>query len=879
MIPIQEPYNKTVTEVISQLEVDPARGLSTIEAKQRLKLYGPNTLSAKAPKSLWRILLDQLLDPIIYILASAMILTFIFDEWLEGITILVVIIITAFIGFFMEWQAIRSVESLQKLTRANAYVLRNGISRKIKAHALVPGDIIHLHSGNIVPADARIISHQGLAVKEAILTGESNQIQKNIAPLPVETPLAEQLNMVFKGTTIEKGNAVAVIVATGDETMIGQVNILTQEAGKERHPLEHKLNKLSGRLIWLTLVLVIIITISGYLQGKELIPMIKIGIALAIAAIPEGLPIVATISLARGMVRLSKQKVIIKKLEAVQTLGETGIICTDKTGTLTEDKMAVHTLVVFNKEWNFKEERSVISKTDSLLYQIVEIGVLCNNSSILEDGKNDDSIEIALLNFSQEMGFDISTIRASHPELEEIPFDAENKIMATLHQDKDAFLVCVKGSFENVINSCTRVLTYEGIISSIDRKKWELASNTMASQGLRNLAFAFKNTTFKPENNQLISDLIFVGIVGFLDPPREDVKQAIQTYKDAGIKVIMMTGDHPGTAKKVGEEIGLLPEDTSIKSVIHGASITNLEQISPELETQILQATIFARVVPKQKLELINFFQQHNFIVGMIGDGVNDAPALKKADIGIAMGIRGSDAAQEVADVILMDDKFTSTELAIRQGRNIFDNIRHFVVFLLSCNLAEIIAVAIAAVSNLPLPLLPLQILFLNFVTDVFPALALGMGRGEISIMERPPRDPETPIITGTLWLSTVIYGLSITAAVIGITVYTSTYLKLSPIIVNNMAFYTLVLAQLLNVFNIASRKVSFFKNEITNNKWVWASLLFSILIMLAVYNTPILARVLSLDSLNLEQLLTIIIFAIGSLVLTQILKRLKISD
>ena len=876
---IKNPHSLSIKELVDNLNVDLVKGLSSSQVKNLRGIYGANTLKQKKSKSIWVILLEQFLDPIIYLLFVAMLLAFIFTEWLEGIAVLIVILLTALIGFFMEWQAVRSVEALQKIAQTIAYVLRNGKQKKLKARFLVPGDVIYLTAGDVVPADARLIEHQSLATKEASLTGESNQVDKDVTTLPLETTLAERYNMVFKGTIVVRGEAKAIITATGDKTYIGKISSLTQEAHKERSPLEKKLNKLSRWLIALTLILASLIAISGYFQGKDLILMIKIGIALAVAAIPEGLPIVATIALARGMVKLSKRKVIIKKLEAVQTLGELTIVCTDKTGTLTKDKISVQTVLLENAEYNYNKikDPSTLTdlKNDKSFNNLINVAVLCNNIKLGQEINKGDSIEIALLDFAEKLDFDVDEIRDQHKEILEIPFEAKNKLMATLNQDEDRYLVCVKGAFERLVEASEYIQTKDEIKPFEDKEAWYGFSKKLATDGLRILAFANKYCKEKPNSEDMLHDLVFIGIIGFLDPPRTDVKQAIKTYKTAGINVVMITGDHPATARKIAEEIGLLSIDDHKDKVIHGKTILEIDTLAKEKEANILNARVFARMVPEQKLDLVEFYQKHNEIVGMIGDGVNDAPALKKADIGIAMGVRGTEATKEVADVILMDDKFTSTELAIRQGRTIYENIRHFVVYLLSCNLAEIISVAIASLSNLPLPLLPLQILFLNMVTDVFPALALGMGKGEEGIMNQSPRNPKEPIITRKHWASATIYGLSITLAVIGITTYAHYVMELSYQIVNNMAFYTLVLAQLLNVFNIPHKRLSFFKNEVTTNPWIWCALGLSIFILIFAYQIPIMGRILSLVTLTSGQFLVVALFGLGTLILTQIIKRL----
>ncbi|MFL1895336.1 cation-translocating P-type ATPase [Aquimarina sp. 2-A2] len=876
----RKPHTLTVKETLAHLNVNPNHGLSTIEVNERSKLHGKNRLRSQKAKKWWILLLHQFLDPIIYILATATLLAFLFAEWMEGFTVLVVILITVLIGFIMEFQAIRSVEQLQKIVQTQITVIRNGKQTRLGIQHLVPGDIIKLTSGDVVPADARLLWHQSLAVKESVLTGESDQVEKDIIVLSEKTSLAERTNMVYKGTTVSRGNAKAVVTTIGDNTQLGEISQLTQEATQQKTPLEKKLNSLSHKLILLTLLLALLIVISGFFQGKDIVLMIKTGIALAVAAIPEGLPIVATIALAKGMVKLSRQNVIIKKLESVQTLGETTIVCTDKTGTLTEDKMAVrslllHDAVVDVHEFYLSNDLKNLIKT--LAYdKIIEVGLLCNNAIIYEDHGQGDAMEIALLEFGIQLGYDFIKIRTQNIEIAEIPFDAIEKMMSTLTKKKEQYQVNVKGAPEKVLAACETVLTDHGVQTLLNNQEWLTKANMLAARGLRVLAFAYKESGSQPTTDELITGLTFLGLIGFIDPPRSDVKQAIQTYKNAGIKIVMLTGDHPATAAKVAEEIGLLSKDEVSSSVIHGKDISTLHNLKSATEHKILNAKIFARMIPKQKLELINFYQKHNAVVGMIGDGVNDAPALKKADIGIAMGIRGSEAAKEVADVILMNDQFTSIKLAIQQGRTIFGNIRYFVVYLLSCNLAEIISVAIASLTNLPLPLLPLQILFLNLITDIFPALALGMGKGDPKIMRLPPRNPEEPILTKKHWRSIVTYGIAITTSVIGITIYAYFVLNLNAIIVNNMAFHTLVVAQLLNVFNIPHSGKPFFKNEVITNSWIWAAIFLSSLLIGVAYVVPIFKQVFSLVFLTPEQFMIVGLFGAGSLILIQLFKRLE---
>jgi Ca2+-transporting ATPase len=833
---IKKPFVLTTKDVVKQLNSDVEYGLTREEVQRRIIRYGKNNIPQKGTKKRGRIFIEQFLDPIIYILTVATLLAFFFRDWSEGIAILIVITITVIIGFFMELQALHSLEKLRKMGQVLTNVFRDSKILRIKASSLVPGDIIILETGDIVSADARLITHENLVVKEASLTGESTPIEKKTIPLPAGTLMADQNNMVFKGTLVARGMAKAIVTATGINTELGKIQQMGMEAKEEHAPLEKKLNELSIWLIWLTLLLVVLVIIMGYIRGKELSLMIQTGVALAVAAIPEGLPIVATIALAKGILKLSKQQVIIKKLEAVQTLGATNIICTDKTGTLTEDKMKVHSLAfetkllqnIYYKNNNFFKSL----KNQKAFDKLIMTGILCNDVILNAEKRRGDTIDLALIDFAEHIGYDPITIQKSNLEKMEIPFDTDNKMMATVNQDKEVFNVYTKGAFESIVDYCDTIFK-EGKIERFNNKdKWYNIVDDLASQGLRILAFAYKKTKNLPKKETLLKNLTFIGIVGFLDPARKDVKSTITTYRNAGIRVIMTTGDHPGTAKKIAEEIGLLELDASPDKVLHGKYLPDLNKLSKNKIEQLLNTTVFARVTPEQKLSLVKFYQQNNNIVGMIGDGVNDVPALIKADIGIAMGIRGTEAARDAADIILKNDKFTAMELAIRQGRAIFEHIRQFVVYLLSSNLAEIISVGLAALMNLPSPLLPLQILFLNLITDIFPALALGLGKGEEDIMERPPRKPDEPIMTRKLWYSTIIYGLSITAAVLGITIYANFELELSPIEINNMAFYTLIFAQLLNIFNMPRRQLSFFKNEVTTNPWVWSA------IVLCIFNT-----------------------------------------
>ena len=880
---MSEPFSLSVKSVLESLNSNTNSGLTESEVKVRINKYGKNETANKKPKSKWKILIDQCNELIIFILVIAAGLTFLFNDDLpETIAIIIVILITIIIGFLMELKGIRSLEALRKMGFTESRVLRDGKIKTIKSSLLVPGDIIFIEAGDVVSADARLFSVENLAIKEASLTGESRAIHKHINSLSKNTILSDRKNMVFKGTTVEQGTAKAIVVHTGQNTQLGKIQQMGNTIEEQRTPLEKKLNALSKRLIWLTLIFAILIVFTGYLRSLDMLLIIETAVALAVAAIPEGLPVVATIALARGMFKLSKQQVIIKKMEAVETLGATNIICTDKTGTLTEDKMQVHTLVFEDEilsEIQNKDSSYFLNLDKSEAFNtMIMASILCNNVILSAENKKGDSIELALVQFAENLNLNPKSIKVNNPEEFEIPFNTSSKLMATLNKTEKGFTVYVKGAFEGVLNHCDTIFKNNKPQAFQNKKEWTNCVNHLASQGLRVLAFAYKHYETKPENKNLLSQLTFIGVIGFLDPAREDVKSTIKIYKEAGIKVVMITGDHPETAKKIAREIGLLSKNEGLNTVIHGKELQFETQSNNINKKKLLNASVFARVTPKQKLKLIKLYQENNNVVGMFGDGINDIPALRKADIGIAMGIRGTQAAREAADIILKNDKFTAMELAINQGRIIFDHIRQFVVYLLSCNLAEVVSVTLAALLNLPAPLLPLQILFLNLVTDVFPALALGMGKGEVDVMKHPPRKANEPIMSPKRWKSTIIFGLCITTAVVGITAYSHLVLQLSSKIINNMAFYTLVLAQLLNVFNMAESKVSFFNNEIINNPWIWSAIAISLFITIGAYYIQPIANALFLTSLALEQMFWIVVFGFGSLALSQIFKRLRLT-
>jgi Ca2+-transporting ATPase len=869
--PDMEPHALSPEQLAVRLEADLEKGLTREQAAMRIRKTGPNEIPKEKPPGLFRILLNQFFDPVILILLGAAVLAYLFEDSWQGTAILVVIFISAGIGFFMEARAYRTLEALRKLGQSRALLIRSGQVSPVPIADLVPGDLVLLSSGDVVPADLRILRAEQLSVKESALTGESIPVWKQVGTLPPDIPLVQRSNMLYKGTTVMTGSGKGVVTETGLLTELGKIQQLGMASKPPHTPLEKKLKALTVRLIWLTAGLTLLILISGLVRGADWVQMLETSLALAVAAIPEGLPIVATMALARGMFRLSRRRVVVKNLEAIQTLGATDIILTDKTGTLTEDALEVRSIryATRMKAFSLRGESDMdeLPKpgTDPVFDRLMHTSVLCNNVREGEGAPRGDSLEVALFKFATDTGYDPGAIRLRYPEIWELPFDARRKLMATGHQDRGGYVVHVKGAFEILFEQCTHILGADGREPFVGKQAWEQEVTRLAAQGLRTLAFAFKPASDYPDERTVLRDLVFLGVIGFMDPVRKDIRPVFEVYRKAGIRVVMVTGDHPKTALRISGEAGLI-DPSNGEAVVY-------EGVGGRQGNDLERARVFARVLPEEKLDLVTRFQEQGHIVGMIGDGINDVPALKKSDIGIAMGVRGTEAAREVADVILKDDSFGAIELAIRQGRVVFRNIKQFVLYLLSCNLAEILAVAVAALGNLPAPLLPLQILFLNLVTDVFPALALGLGKGPPDIMDRPPANPRDPILKKQDWTRILLYGLAISAAVLGVVLYGKFLLELAPGEINNLAFYTLVGAQLFHVFNLTDRNTSFFRNEITLNPYIWGAIILSIGLTAAAYWIPSAATVLELQRIDKALLGIALLFSLGSVLLVQFLK------
>lgn len=853
--PFSAPFALTAEEVITLTETDKNAGLSQSEATKRTQTWGLNIYKTQQKKSAWVILLQQFKSPIVFLLAVGVIVSIFFKDYLDAAAIAAVILINALIGFLMEMQARSSMLALQKMDVILAKVIRGGSTIEIPAEQLTPGDVVPFEAGDIIPADGRLIEAHQLQCDESSLTGESFPADKNIEKVTSDTTVGDQHNMVFKGTSVINGNGRAIITGIANHTQLGVITSLVEGSAETSTPLDKKLNGLSKKLIWITLGMTAIFSISSIIQGKTALLIIETSIALAVAAIPEGLPIVATVALSYGMLLMGRRNAIVKKLSAVETLGSTGVILTDKTGTLTENKIYADTLgfpaenIKVHIENNaLKFPHGAIKVSNENFEKLVLTGALCNNAS----ADAGDPVEIALVNLANASGLHTDNLNEQYPRVAELPFNSDIMMMGTLHKAPSGFFAAAKGSVEHLLERCTKI-QLGLVIEALNKENREAIlkkSEKMAASGLRVLAFAYNEGGGLNDKNYL-DDLIYTGIVGFLDPPRMDIKGAIFSCRNAGIKVVMITGDHPQTALNIAKKVGLIDEDE--KAVITGKELSAMGTLTAQWKERILNTAVFARITPKQKLDIAAIYQEDGHIVAMTGDGVNDAPALKKADVGIAMGIRGTQVAKETASIILKDDSFTSIADAVAHGREIFKNIQRFVVYLVSCNLSEIFIVTLLGIIAPAATLLPLQILFLNMVTDIFPALALGLGTGDKTVMHEPPRDPKKPIITNSTWLVIATYAALITLSVTAAVVYCNYFNISDARSINSVAFVTLTFAQLFHVLNMASLRSGILVNEITRNKFIWLALVICTAAIFVVFSVPQMRMVLGLTVLPVK--------------------------
>lgn len=813
-------------------------GLNSAEAATRLTKFGENTITDLRKKTIWHIIYHQISDFMILILIIAAIISGIAGDLADSIIILAIIIINAFIGFLQEYRAEKAMQSLKNMSASQALVLRDKQPVKVNTIELVPGDIIRLEAGNVIPADIRFSEVHSLKVDESALTGESENTDKTDQVLKEKIlPLGDQRNMGFKGTFVTSGHGTAIVVSTGMKTELGHIASMIQEA-ENTTPLQKRLAAFGKRLSIIILIICSVIFVAGLLRGEELTKMLLIAISLSVAAIPEALPALVTISLALGAKKLVRQHVLIRKLPAVETLGSVTYICTDKTGTLTMNKMKV--MQTFESE---KDPDTLLSEGKNNLL----LAIALNNDSIQSENGSwlGESTELALIEYASAKGYNATALRTEFPRIAEIPFDSGRKCMSTFHQTEDGIMMITKGAVDILIQKSENSETAG--LSETENKV-----NKMSSSGYRVLGYAYRMFPKIPEQlipEQLESNLKMIGLAGMFDPPREEVKQAIAQCKEAGVIPVMITGDHKLTASAIAKELGIISSDKEIILTGNELSAKN----DTEFDSIVDKVRVYARVDPEQKLRIIHALQRRNNFVAMTGDGVNDAPALTNADIGIAMGINGTEVSKEAAHMILLDDNFTTIIKAIRHGRRIFDNILKFIKYIMTGNSGEIWAISLAPFLGLPIPLLAIHILWINLITDGLPGLALASEPAESNIMKRPPRDPGANIFRGSLVWHILLVGLLMGIITLAVQAWA---------IRNNnpngqtMAFAVLCFSQLGHVMAIRSNRQSIFKIGVFSNTPMTMALIATVSLQLLIIYVPFLNPVFKTQPLSLKELL-----------------------
>ena len=889
-------YNLSVEETIKKQETNEQNGLTTEQISKKREKYGLNELKEKKKKSTLQKFLEQFKDfMIIVLIISAIVSGIIGVVEGEGITdtiiILIVVIVNAIIGVLQENKAEKSLEALQKLSSHVAKVIRNGKIEVIASRELVPGDVVVLETGDYIPADLRLIEAVNLKVQESALTGESVPVEKITSRLEEpEIGIGDRINMVYSSSLVTYGRGKGIVVETGMNTEVGKIADMINLNVDTETPLQQKLDKLGKVLGIVALIICAIIFVIGLIYGKEPIHMFMTAVSLAVAAIPEGLPAVSTIVLAIGVQRMVKKNAIIKKLPAVETLGSASVICSDKTGTLTQNKMTVEKLFYNNKLY----EVNSVDKTEEL-EKLIYASMLCNDTQISPDMKlTGDPTETALVDLGFKLEFE-PHIYENMPRVEEIPFDSDRKLMTTVHKVNEKYIVYTKGAVDELLRRCNKYIINGEIKEDLENYKQEInkINEELATNALRVLAMAYKEIDHLPteeEMKNIEGELIYIGMVGMIDPPRPEAKVAVEKCISAGIKPIMITGDHKITAIAIAKALGILKDE---KEAITGKELQNMTD--EELTKNIRNYSVYARVSPEHKVRIVKAWQANHEIVAMTGDGVNDAPALKAADIGCAMGMVGTDVAKEAADVILTDDNFATVVSAVEEGRRIYDNILKAIQFLLSSNVGEILTLFIAImitpilanqfgiinISELE-PLLPIHILWINLVTDSLPALALAVDPAAKNIMKRKPLKSNKGIFTKGMTTRIIYQGIMIGA----ITLIAFTLGLATPnvsehekiMIGQTMAFCVLAISQLVHVYNVRDNKTSIFKTGIFNNKMLILATLASTALMLVLVFIPVLRNIFSLASLSLMHIIEIVILILSPIVIVEIAKLLKIN-
>ena len=868
-------YSQTKDELFSNLETSSA-GLSEPEVDRRLKKYGHNVLNKKSPKSILNMLKEQIFDPMILILLGAATFSALLNEWVEAGVIFFIVIINSIIGIIQEKKAQASLAALKTMSAPTATVIRNGSEEIVSASELVVGDLVILTNGDMVPADLRLTQSNNLKIAEASLTGESIASEKNAAAvLSPDCPLGDRKNMAYTSSIVTYGRGSGIVTKTGMNTEIGQIAGMLEDDDTSDTPLKRKLNAVGKILTIIGLIICVLIFAIGAFYGRPLLPQFLVAISLAISIIPEGLPATATIIMALGVQRMAKEHALIKNLPAVETLGNATVICSDKTGTLTLNKMTVTHLAngddFLNKKI-LKVQKAV--KNNNAYKDLMYAASLCNDASLSPASPEEiigDPTEGALIPLAQDFGYSVSSLRKEYPRLGEYPFDSIRKRMSTIHEINNEYVAYIKGALDELLPLCDSIATSNGVqkLTKTDKENILALSHKMSDQALRVLGFASRTILNLPQENENIEQhLVFLGAVGMIDPARDEVKASIKMAREAGIKTIMITGDHKNTAVAIAKNLGIYANGNT---VISGTELN--EMTDSELDQAVKSTTVFARVSPNDKLRIIQSLKRNEEVVAMTGDGVNDSPALKAANIGVAMGISGTDVAKDVSDMILLNDSFTTITAAIKEGRKVYRNIQKVIQFLLVGNIAEITTLFIATLFNWDAPLLAVHILWVNLATASLPALALGVDPASKNIMKHKP------VKTGTLFERDLVWRVisqGIFVALMTLLAYWIGDTFDNPIAGQTMAFCVLALSQMLRAFNQHSNTDPIWIRGNKVNIWLIVSFIVSAILMGVILFTPNLQSLFHLTNLTSRQWLVVIILSLFSILQVELMKLIK---
>ena len=866
-------YKGSLNEIIKKHETDAKRGLSSSEAAARLEKYGPNAIESSNKKSLAKKIIEQIVDPMVILLIIAAIVSAFTGDVVECVIIIAIVVINAIMSIIQEGKAEDSVAALQKMSSPEATVVRDGQRGHVKAEELVPGDIVILETGDIIPADMRLIESSNLKIDESSLTGESVAVEKDANFTTSEdVGIGDRENYVHSSSIVTYGHGIGLVATTGEDTEIGKIATSLDQVEEKETPLQKQLKKLSKVLALLVIIVCVAVFGLGYLRGgDDLLETFMVAVSLAVAAIPEGLTAVVTIVLSIGMNRMAERKAIVKNLLSVETLGSTTVICSDKTGTLTQNEMTITKVFTNDEEYEvegsgYKPEGDIrnankeVIEDDGQIKLLMTIASLCNDANLTREGEEykitGDPTEGAMLTFSEKWNINQENLNEKHPRIEEIPFDSTRKMMTTFHEMDGKYYAFTKGAPDVIMSNSSQILE-NGEMVDFDQAKRKIYSdknNDLASQALRVMAYAFRPLDTLDQDlttENIEKDMIFVGLTGMIDPPRPEAKAAVAECHASGIDVIMITGDYFETALAIAKELGIA---SSRDQAMQGSELN--DKTDEEIREIVKTKRIFARVSPENKVQLVKALEANDNVVAMTGDGVNDAPAIKNADIGVSMGITGTDVAKDASDMILVDDNFATIVNAVEEGRVIFSNIKKFVSFLLSCNIAEVLIVFLSILMGLPSPLTPIQLLWLNLVTDAFPALALGVEPAEPGLMEEPPRDPRESIISGDVRTNLISQSIFITIAVLAAYIIGLKWIFPDSIEgAHTMVFATLITSELLRAFSVRSTKYTLKELGFTSNPHLIKAVILSFGLLLLVMYVPFLRELFEIVAFTWEWL------------------------